>query len=155
MRVKHTHVFGGLQVNDGQFPSLALGEQRQVSAGFDLQGRAECQRQIRSSAETERVHHSKEQLLLNCWNECQHHMYSCWRRNGQTRLGNVLDSVPLHLNKNKWITCLLHIYYMFITYLLHQANISKATTTCGKQVSYYRFLSIAVFPLTLELHKNW
>lgn len=73
MRVKDTHMFGGLQVNDGQFPSFALVEERQVSAGFDLQGRAECQRQVRSSAETEIVHHLKEQLLLNCLNECQHH----------------------------------------------------------------------------------
>lgn len=48
-------MFGGLQVNDGQFPSFALGEQRQVSAGFDLQGRAEGQRQVGSSAQTETV----------------------------------------------------------------------------------------------------
>lgn len=41
-----THVFRGLQVDDGHFPSLALGEERKVSAGFDLHGGAERQCQV-------------------------------------------------------------------------------------------------------------
>lgn len=44
-----THVFGGLQVDDGHFPSLALGEEWKVSAGFDLHGGAERQCQVCSS----------------------------------------------------------------------------------------------------------
>lgn len=44
-----THMFGGLQVDDGHFPSFALGEEWKVSTWFDLQGGAERQRQVRSS----------------------------------------------------------------------------------------------------------
>lgn len=39
-------MFGGLQVDDGHFPPFALGEERKVAAGFDLQGRAERERQV-------------------------------------------------------------------------------------------------------------
>ncbi len=48
MAVK-THVFRGLQVDDGHFPSLALGEEWKVSTWFDLQGGAERQCQVCSS----------------------------------------------------------------------------------------------------------
>lgn len=41
-----TYVFSGLQVNDGQLPSLALCDEGQVSAGFDLHGCAERQCQV-------------------------------------------------------------------------------------------------------------
>lgn len=68
---KETHVFGGLQVNDGQFPSFALGEQWQVSAGFDLQGRAEGQRQVGSSAERGRDNSPLEVTSFwDCSEEC-------------------------------------------------------------------------------------
>lgn len=46
MHNDETDVFRGLQVDDGQFPSLALGEEWKVSARFDLQGGAERQRQV-------------------------------------------------------------------------------------------------------------
>lgn len=39
-------MFGGLQVDDGHFPPFALGEEGKVAAGFDLQGRAERERQV-------------------------------------------------------------------------------------------------------------
>lgn len=39
-----TYMLGGLQVDDGQLPSFALGDEGQVSAGFDLHGCAERQR---------------------------------------------------------------------------------------------------------------
>lgn len=42
-------MLGGLQVDNNQFPSSALGEERKVSAGFDLHGRAKCQCQVCSS----------------------------------------------------------------------------------------------------------
>lgn len=39
-------MFCGLQVDDGHLASLALGDERQVAAGLDLQGGAERQRQV-------------------------------------------------------------------------------------------------------------
>lgn len=47
--MNETHVFRGLQVDNGQFPSFALGEKWKVSAGFDLQGGAQRQCQVCSS----------------------------------------------------------------------------------------------------------
>lgn len=59
-----THVFGGLQVDNGHFPSFALGEEWKVSTGFDLQGGAERQRQVCSSACRQRRNVS--QISVTC-----------------------------------------------------------------------------------------
>lgn len=50
-------MFGGLQVDDGHFPPFALGEERKVAAGFDLQGRAERERQVRPPGCRRKTHH--------------------------------------------------------------------------------------------------
>lgn len=44
--VNETYMLSGLQVDNGQLPSLPLRDEGQVSAGFDLHGCAERQRQI-------------------------------------------------------------------------------------------------------------
>lgn len=49
--MKETYVLSGLQVDDGQLPSLALRDEGQISAGFDLHGRPERQREVCSSVE--------------------------------------------------------------------------------------------------------
>lgn len=59
-----THVFCGLQVDNGHFPSFALGEEWKVSTGFDLQGGAERQRQVCSSACRQRRNVS--QISVTC-----------------------------------------------------------------------------------------
>ena len=71
-RVGDTHVFRGLQVDDGDFPAFALGEERKVAAGFDLHGGAERQRQVRSSGCRQNRNisdnsHSHVQLLMTVW----------------------------------------------------------------------------------------
>lgn len=42
-------MFGGLQVDNDQFATFTLGEERKVSTGFDLQGGAQRQCQVCSS----------------------------------------------------------------------------------------------------------
>lgn len=49
-------MFGRLQVDNNQFATLALGEEWEVSTGFDLQGRAQSQSQVRSSKEDDATH---------------------------------------------------------------------------------------------------
>lgn len=49
--MKETYVLRGLQVDDGQLPSLALCDEWQISAGFDLHGCPEGQREVCSSVE--------------------------------------------------------------------------------------------------------
>lgn len=44
-------MLSGLQVDDGQLPSLALCDEGQISAGFDLHGCPERQREVCSSVE--------------------------------------------------------------------------------------------------------
>lgn len=49
--MKETYVLGGLQVDDGQLPSLALCDEGQISAGFDLHGCPKRQREVCSPVE--------------------------------------------------------------------------------------------------------
>lgn len=49
--MKETYVLRGLQVDNGQLASLALCDEGQISAGFDLHGRPKRQREVCSSGE--------------------------------------------------------------------------------------------------------
>lgn len=49
--MNETYVLSGLEVDDGQLPSLALCDEGQISTGFDLHGCPKRQREIGSSVE--------------------------------------------------------------------------------------------------------
>lgn len=50
-------MFCALQVDNDQFPSFAFCDEWKVSAGFDLQGGAERQSQVRLSADSREIRH--------------------------------------------------------------------------------------------------
>lgn len=47
--MNETYVLSGLQIDDGQLPSLALCDEGEISTGFDLHGCPERQRKVCSS----------------------------------------------------------------------------------------------------------
>lgn len=49
--INETYMLSGLQVDNGQLPSLALCDEGQISTGFDLHGCPERQREVCSSVE--------------------------------------------------------------------------------------------------------
>lgn len=49
--MNETYVLSGLQVDDGQLPSLALSDEGQISTGFDLHGCPKSQGEVCSSVE--------------------------------------------------------------------------------------------------------
>lgn len=74
--MNETYVLSGLQVDDGQLPSLALCDEGQISTGFDLQGCPESQREVCSSVEA-KVRPSVFKKLKTCVQDVQLYPGAC------------------------------------------------------------------------------
>lgn len=63
--MNETYVLSGLQIDDGQLPSLALCDEGEISTGFDLHGCPEGQRKVCASVEA-KVRPSLFKKLKTC-----------------------------------------------------------------------------------------